>query len=73
MTVSVSYILIPNQTIVNRLAKGGSHVAKDKIPVEAANTSTACLLSSVIKCSPINLGQRKKTSTEESFLNLQDF
>lgn len=34
--------------IVNRLARGGSHAARDIIPVDAATASIACFVSSVI-------------------------
>jgi hypothetical protein len=40
--------------IVNKLAIGGSHAAKDITPVDAANTSTACFVSSVIMLAPFN-------------------
>jgi len=37
---------MPNQMIVNKLAIGGNQAAKDIIPVDAAITSTVCLLCS---------------------------
>lgn len=39
---------MPSQIIVNKLAKGGSHAARDIIPVDAATASIACFVSSVI-------------------------